>query len=324
MKAIIATQPGGPQVLAHTERPLPQLLAGQVLVQVAATALNRADLLQRAGKYPPPKGETDILGLEFSGSIVALGDGVTRWQIGDRVCGLLAGAGYAEFVAVDAGHLLLMPDDMSFETAAAIPEAYLTAFQGLFWLGDLQPGHYVLIHAASGGVGSAATQLAKAAGATVIATASAAKHAFCRQMGADIVLDYEVGPTILAQQISEATDGRGVQVVLDFFAATYLDLNLKVLGTDGTLVTLALMGGTTTPQPLNVAPILSKRLTIKGSTLRNRDNLYKTRLVQAFEQRFWPDIHPAIDCVFDWHNVQQAHIRMENRAHTGKIVLKIH
>ncbi|MEM9918390.1 MAG: NAD(P)H-quinone oxidoreductase [Bacteroidota bacterium] len=325
MKAILTKAPGGPEVLTigEWEKPVPG--PNEILVKVAATALNRADTLQRRGMYPPPPGASPILGLEMAGTVVGKGPGAERWAMGDRVCALLSGGGYAEYVVLHEGLALPVPDGLDMEAAAAIPEVFLTAFQALYWLAGLQKGETVLIHAGASGVGTAAIQLARKIGAEVFATASAAKHATCLNLGASVAIDYKT--VDFKEVILEKTKGKGVDVVLDFVAASYLQRNLDCLAIDGRMVMLALMGGAKVDN-LNLLPILRKRLRIQGSTLRARSVAYKLQLVQEFADVCWDDfaakqLKPVIDLVCDWKEVVQAHERMEANLNQGKIVLKV-
>ncbi len=323
MQAIIMEKPGGPEFLQIAAYPKPTPGPHEILVRVRATALNRADILQRQGKYPPPPGESDILGLEMAGEVAAVGAAVEKWQPGARVCGLLAGGGYAEYIVLHKDMALPIPENLDFVAAAAIPEAFLTAFQALYWLGKLQPEETVLIHAGASGVGTAAIQLAKMAGAQVIVTASGGKHPLCYALGADRAIDYQQED--FAEQILRHTDG--VDLILDFIGAPYLQKNLAVLRLDGRLICLAMMGGNMSRE-LFVGSILRKRLQILGSTLRNRSLDYKIQLTRDFQLAAWAafakgQLHPVVDAVFDWQEVAEAHRYMEANRNQGKIVLQI-
>jgi len=325
MKAIQITTPGGPEVLQLTDWPDPEVGPRELLVEIAATALNRADTLQRKGLYPVPPGASPIPGLEMAGTVIAIGKEVQRHQIGDRVCSLLTGGGYATQVAIEEQMALPIPANLSFEQAAAIPEVFLTAFQALRWLADVQPGERVLIHAGASGVGTAAIQLAKQWGCEVFATASAPKHELCRQLGADHLIDYKAEN--FAEVIKKTTDGRGVDTILDFIGAPYFKDNLKALGLDGRLIVLAFMGGPKAGEA-DIAAILRKRLQIIGTTLRSRTNEYKTSLNQAFKEDCWSlfasgDLQPVIDSMYDWKEVGEAHRYMESNQNKGKIVLRV-
>lgn len=323
MRAIIIEKFGGAENLRIGDYPTPNPAAQEILVAVKATALNRADLLQREGKYPPPPGESEILGLEMAGTVEAVGAGVEKWRPGDRVCGLLAGGGYAEYAVIHEDMAMPIADDLDFAAAAAIPEVFLTAFQALYWLADLQPQEKVLIHAGASGVGTAAIQLAKMANATILITASAGKHEICRQLGANFTIDYKQED--FAAKVREYAEG--VDVVIDFIGAPYLQKNLDVLRADGRLVQLAMMGGAKV-EALSMVPILRKRLKIMGSTLRARSLDYKIRLTRDF--RLFAEkalaigmLQPVVDKVFDWQEVAEAHRYMEANKNQGKIVLTI-
>jgi len=325
MQAVQVQAPGGPEQLTMgtVERPMPG--PTEVLVRVRATALNRADTYQRRGHYDPPPGASPILGLEMAGEVVAVGSDVSRWRAGAAVFGLLAGGGYAEFVAVDEGLLLPKPEGLSFTEAAAIPEVFLTAYQALFWLGELAAGDHALIHAGGSGVGTAAIQLTRAAGATPHITASAGKHAACRTLGAATTIDY--AQEDVAGRMLEATDGHGADVILDFIGAGYARKNIRALAQDGRWVVLALMGGATV-EAFPLGQLFRKRGSLRTSTLRNRTLAYKRQLVAAFANDYLPllqnkNLQPVIDSIHPWANVQEAHRHMENNRNTGKIVLRV-
>ena len=326
MKAILIRRPGGADQLHFGEQETPVPQAHELLVKVAATAVNRADILQREGQYPPPAGSNPILGLEMSGKVVETGPEVTHHSVGDPVFGLLPGGGYAEYAVIHEQMAMPVPDALSLIEAAALPEVFLTAYQALHWLGKLQPGERILIHAGASGVGTAAIQLAKAmqAGA-IIVTASAAKHAVCRQLGAHYTIDYKTDD--FQEEVEKITGGDGVDLVLDFIAAPYFKKNISVLRTDGRMVMLALLGGTHV-ENFNLGNLLRKRLQITSSTLRSRTLDYQINLTQAFAEFALPrlangSLRPVIDQVFDWKDVQQAHQRMEANQNTGKLVLEI-
>ena len=325
MKAVLVTSPGAAENLVIGEFEKPEPKPHEILVKVAATALNRADILQREGKYPPPKGASPILGLEMSGEVVALGKSVTKWKAGDQVFGLLPGGGYAEYAVIHQDMAMPLPANVSLTAAAAIPEVFLTAYQALFWLGKLQKGEMVLIHAGGSGVGTAAIQLAKAYEASVIITASAGKHQICLDLGADEAIDYQTQD--FKEKVREYTDEKGVNVIVDFVAAPYFHQNIDSLATDGRLVLLATLGGGKV-ENFDLRKVLSKRLQIIGSTLRARSLEYQIALTEAFSAFAMPgfqqgEIKPIIDKVFDWKEVQEAHRYMEANKNTGKIVLKI-
>ncbi|MEL6862975.1 MAG: NAD(P)H-quinone oxidoreductase [Bacteroidota bacterium] len=325
MKAILVKEPGGAEALMFGTWETPAPRENEVLVRVQATALNRADLLQRKGKYPPPPGVSSILGLEMAGVVEEVGTGVTKWRKGDKVCGLLSGGGYAEYALIHEDLALPIPQQFSMEEAAAIPEVFLTAYQALKWLSKLQPKERILIHAGASGVGTAAIQLARFMGAEVIVTASASKHARCMELGAALAIDYQSQE--FYQKVMEYTDKKGVDVIIDFIAAPYFDANIRSLATDGRLIILALMGGVQLER-FHLGPILRKRLHIIGSTLRTRDLSYKIALSQDLKSFAWPlfengQIKPIIDSVFDWTEVANAHRYMEANRNKGKIVLRI-
>jgi putative PIG3 family NAD(P)H quinone oxidoreductase len=325
MKAITIKSPGDANQLEITEVPDPVAGSGQVLVYVAATALNRADILQREGKYPPPPGVTDILGLEMAGTVIEVGEGVTDFEVGDNVCSLLPGGGYAQQVTVDAAMLLKLPENLSFTKAAAIPEAFLTAFQALHLIAKIQPGETVLIHAGASGVGTAAIQLVKLAGAHPIATASGRKHQQLLDLGAELCIDYRTED--FAEAALSHTNGKGVNIILDFIGGPYLEKNLKALAMEGRMVSLAALGGARV-EGVSMAPILRKRLQLTGTTLRSRSKEYKYQLVAEFRERIWPafadrSVRALVDTIYDWEGVADAHKYMEANANVGKIVLTI-
>lgn len=325
MRAILFDQPGGAENLYLGEYADPRPTEHELLVRVAATALNRADVMQRMGHYPPPPGASPILGLEMAGEVIGVGAGVTQYQIGDRVCGLLPGGGYAEQAVIHESLAIPVPDHMPWAVAAAIPEVFLTAWQSLHELADVQPGETVLIHAGASGVGTAAIQLVRHLGASAWVTASAAKHTLCHRLGAQLAIDYH--QENFAEAIADYSQGKGVQVVIDFIGAPYFLRNLDVLTTDGRLVMLAFLGGAKV-DGVNLAKVLMKRLRIIGSTLRARNLDYKAQLVRSFREKVWPailrgEVAPVIDSAYDWQKVADAHRRMERNENAGKIVLHI-
>ncbi|MBA2564127.1 MAG: NAD(P)H-quinone oxidoreductase, partial [Gemmatimonadetes bacterium] len=297
---------------------------GDLLLKIKAAGVNRADVLQRQGRYPPPPGASPTLGLEASGFVEQVGTEVEDWCEGDRACALLAGGGYAEHVAVPAGLCMPIPEGLSFEQAAAIPEVFATAYQTLFWLGDLQFGGRVLIHAGASGVGTAAIQLAREAGAHPIVTAgSERKLDACRALGAELAIDYKRGP--FAPAVLEATDERGVDVILDFVAAPYWEQNLQCLAPEGRLILIGSLGGTRV-EGFDLRVFLTKRLQVTGTTLRARSLDYKVRLVRALAAFALPRfadgrLRPIVDRVFSWAEVAKAHRYMEENRNIGKIVL---
>jgi tumor protein p53-inducible protein 3 len=324
MRAVLVREPGDPSVLEIGEVSTPEPGEKEVRVTVHATALNRADTFQRRGHYPPPEGASEILGLEMSGVVDAVGPGVIDWSEGDRVFSLLSGGGYAESVVVHSDLLMAMPPGMSMTDAAAIPEVFLTAYQATHWLGNLDAASNVLVHAGASGVGTAALQLARLAGATAYATASAPKHDVCRTYGAKKVIDYETED--FEERIRAWTDA-GVDLIIDFIGAPYFHANIGALATDGVFVLLATLGGSTVDS-VRLRDLMAKRVHIKASTLRSRSLAYKVRLTDAFAAYALPKfregtLEPVIDSVMDWTEVAHAHRRMENNENAGKIVLRI-
>jgi tumor protein p53-inducible protein 3 len=325
MKAILQKHFGNAETLYIGEALMPFTSENEVLVRVQCTALNRADILQREGKYYPPKGESEILGLEMAGEIVEIGKNVKNLKVGQRVAGLLGGGGYAEYVVTSADMVFQIPDDLSYAEAVAIPEVFMTAYDALVHQINFQKGESILIHAGASGVGTAAIQLAKLFGASqIFVTASQNKLAVCSDLGADVVIDYRNED--FEKIIMEKTGGKGVHAIIDFLAAAYFQKNINSLSMDGRLVILAMLGGYKMAAT-NLIPILKKRLTIKGATLRNRDLDYKINLNQKiktllpyFENG---DLKPVIDKIYDWTDVKIAHERMENNQNIGKIILKI-
>lgn len=325
MKAVLIKAFGAPENLYIGEWETPQPKPHEILVQVKATALNRADTMQRKGQYPPPPGESPILGLEIAGVVTALGNEVTQWKIGDKVCGLIGGGGYAEYAVIPANQALPIPPNLSFEEAAGIPEVFLTAFQAINWIGKLKKDETILIHAGASGVGTAAIQIAKAIGAKVLVTASKGKHETCLNLGAAQAIDYKTEN--FQEKILAYTDGKGVDMIIDFIAAPYFQQNLNSMNFDGRIVILALMGGFKLAD-LNMLPILFKRIQIYGSTLRARTLDYKARLTKDLSDFAWDrfetrEFKPVIDSVYDWKEVVAAHEYMEANKNIGKIVLRI-
>jgi len=324
MKAVQVINPGENASLKIDEFPTPEMAPHQVLVKVKATALNRADLLQRKGKYPPPEGASPIMGLEMAGVVEAAGNEVTRWKKGDRVFGLLPGGGYAEYAVIHERMAMRIPDDMNFEEAAAVPETFLTAYQALCWLGDLQQNETVLIHAGGSGVGTSAIQIAREYNADIITTAGKDfKLEACRGLGAKLALNYHEGP--FADPIEEQFGKNSVNLIIDFVGKPYWNQNIRILSLDGRVVYLSMLGGTHL-EDADIGPILRKRLTIRGSTLRSRDSIYKIRLTEEFAE-FALELFerkrmkPVVDQVFDWKDTEEAHRYMAENRNTGKIVL---
>ena len=326
MQAILVEQEGGPEHLTLGSHPDPDPAPDELLVDVHATALNRADTMQRRGHYPPPEGASPLLGLEMAGTVANVGAQCAGWSEGDRVFGLLAGGGYAERVAIHHEMALPVPETLSFEEAAAIPEVFLTAYQALYWLGELGEEQRVLIHAGASGVGTAAIQLVTEAGSEAIVTASSPKHERCRALGAQATIDYRSED--FSEQIETITGGEGVHLILDFIGAPYFEKNIQSLRTDGRLVLLSTLGGATVEE-VDLRRLLVKRLHVKASTLRARALDYKVRLTQAFAAYALPlfedgTLRPVVDRIYDWTDVAEAHRRMEANENAGKLVLRVH
>lgn len=331
MKAILYKTLGDPSVLYIGDAPTPVPGPGELRIRIVATALNRADCSQRRGHYPPPPGASEILGLECAGEVDAVGEGVAGWRVGDRAMALLAGGGYAAFAVVPAGHAMPIPDGLSFEEAAAIPEAFLTASQALFAIGGLEPGGVALVHAGASGVGTAAIQLARWQGARVFATASAGKHALLDDLGVTRAIDYRTED--FAAVVQAETHGHGADVIVDPIGASYAVQNLNSLAMDGRWIVLATMGGAVV-DGLDLRRMMARRATLAASTLRNRSDAYKTALVQRFAAECLPSfvrpggpgnvrLRPVIDATIGWEDVADAHRRMEANATAGKIVMRI-
>ena len=325
MQVVDVPQPGGPEALVLGERPVPEPGRGEVLIEVAAAGLNRADILQRRGFYPSPPGAPSYPGLEVSGAVAALGDGVTEFKVGDAVCALLQGGGYAEYCRVDAGQVLPIPGSLDMVEAAALPEAMFTVWSNVFQFGRLQQGETLLVHGGSSGIGVAAIQLAAARGHTVFATAgSDDKCRFCEGLGARRAIDYKTEDFVA--EIAKETGGRGVDVVLDMVGGSYVARNLQVLATEGRLVMIATQGGA--KGEIDVLRIMQQRLVITGSTLRPRSAEFKRSIRDQLLQNVWPllatgRIRPVVDSVFALAEASRAHARMESGEHKGKIILAV-
>lgn len=324
MQAILLKKFGGLEELYLGGTDTPSISSKEVLVKVKATALNRADLLQRRGLYPPPPGESEILGLEMAGEVDTLGSEVSKWKKGDKVFALLPGGGYAEYVKVHEDMLMPIPENLSFEEAAGIAEAFLTAWQAVIWLGEIKEHEEILIHAGASGVGTAAIQIAKNLQTKVIVTASKGKHEICKNLGANHCIDYksENFETVISEKRNP-----GVDFILDFIGAPYFQQNINSLRPDGRMVMLGLMGGLKMKEA-NLSPILFKRLKIMGSTLRARKLEYKIALTNDFKNKCLPlftdkKIKPIIDSVFNWKDVKAAHQKMEENKNAGKIILRM-
>lgn len=298
----------------------------ELLVKVKATTVNRADLYQKQGLYPPPEGASTVLGLDMSGVIEEVGASVTGWNKGDRVCALLPGGGYAEYVSIPAGMAIPIPETLSFDEAAAIPEAFLSAYLPMFWLAQLKKGESVLIHAGASGVGTAAIQLARELGAKVIATAGTEeKRQLCLSLGADVAIDYKDGP--FAPQVNEATGGAGVNVVFDFIGAPYWEQNIDSLTVNGKLILFDAMGGSTV-HSMDIDQLFNKQLQVLTTALRSQPLEAKIALTKDFMafafRRFEKGaLRPILDSTWDWTEANDAHARMEGNKNAGKIVLRM-
>jgi putative PIG3 family NAD(P)H quinone oxidoreductase len=325
MHFISISRPGGPEVLRWAERPTPKPEPDEVLIKVAAAGVNRADILQRQGKYPPPEGAGDILGLEVAGEVASAGENVKRWQAGDKICALLAGGGYAEYATAPEGQCLPAPAHLSLIESAALPECIITVWANLFEAGGLRAGATALVHGGASGIGTFAIQMAKAAGASIFVTAgSEEKCEACRRLGADLAINYKKEDFVTA--IEKATRKRGVDIVLDMAGGDYVARNLSVLAEGGRHVSIAVQGGK--QATVDIWRIMRERLILTGSTLRHRPPEEKARLARAAEEKTWPwlaeaMIKPLIYKTFPIKNAAAAHKMMESGAHIGKIVLEV-
>jgi putative PIG3 family NAD(P)H quinone oxidoreductase len=323
MRAVIASEPGGPEVLTVTELDDPTPAAGEVVIDMAATAVNRADTLQRQGFYPPPRGASDVLGLECSGVVAAVGADVEGWSVGDEVCALLAGGGYATKVAVPAGQVMPVPAGIDLVTAGALPEVACTVWSNVFMVAGLQPDETLLVHGGAGGIGTMAIQLAHALGARVITTAgSEEKLEVCRSLGADVTVNYREQDFV--EEVRAATDGRGADVILDNMGASYLGRNVDALAPEGRLVIIGMQGGT--KGELNIAALLSKRGAVIATTLRSRPVAEKAAICAAVVEHVWPlvadgSVRPVVHTTMPLEKAGEAHRLMEDSGHIGKIVL---
>ncbi len=322
MRAVEITEAGGPDVLQLTERPMPEPAEGQVVLKVAYAGVNRPDALQRAGAYDPPPGASDLPGLEASGEVVAIGSGVEGLAVGDQVCALLPGGGYAEYVATPAAHCLPIPAGMGMKEAACLPETFFTVWSNVFTRGGLKAGERFLVHGGSSGIGTTAIQLANAFGARVFATAgSAEKCAACVELGAEKAINYRDEDFVAAMR----AEG-GANLILDMVGGDYIPRNVKALAEDGRLVQIAFLQGPVVE--LNFALMMVKRLTLTGSTLRPQSDLAKVRIAQDLREAVWPlleagKVAPVMDSEFDLADAAAAHARIEGSGHIGKIVLKV-
>ncbi|MEM8577198.1 MAG: NAD(P)H-quinone oxidoreductase [Pseudomonadota bacterium] len=322
MRAVEISSPGGPEILKEVQRPVPEPAHGQVVIQVAYAGVNRPDALQRAGLYNPPPGASDLPGLEASGTIVAIGTGVAGLSVGDTVCALLPGGGYAEYVATPAAHCLPIPDGMGLKEAACLPETFFTVWSNVFTRGGLKAGERFLVHGGSSGIGTTAIQLANAFGARVFATAgSAEKCAACEELGAERAINYR------DEGFAEIMrDMGGADVILCMVGGPYIQRNLKALADDGRLVQIAFLQGP--KAEVNFVQLMTRRLTMTGSTLRPQSDLAKARIAQDLAEAVWPllsagRVAPVMDQTFALADAAAAHARMESSAHIGKIVLEV-
>ncbi|WP_275463919.1 NAD(P)H-quinone oxidoreductase [Streptomyces noursei] len=325
MRAITIPEPGGPEALVWAEVPDPQPAEGEVLIEVAASAVNRADLLQRQGFYDPPPGASPYPGLECSGRIAAVGPGVHGWAVGDEVCALLSGGGYAEKVAVPAGQVLPLPPGVDLVTAAALPEVACTVWSNVFMIAHLRPGETLLVHGGASGIGTMAIQLAKAVGARVAVTAGGPeKLARCAELGADVLIDYREQDFV--QEIRKATEGKGADVILDIIGAKYLQKNVKALAVAGRLAIIGLQGGV--KAELNLAALIAKRAAITGTGLRARPISEKSAIVAAVREHVWPligngQVRPIVDRALPMAEAAEAHRILDASSHVGKVVLTV-
>lgn len=322
MRAIEISKPGGPEVLQPVSRPRPEAAHGQVVIKVAWAGVNRPDALQRAGLYNPPPMASDLPGLEASGTIVALGSGVSGWSVGDQVCALLPGGGYAEYVATPAAHCLPVPGGMGLKEAACLPETFFTVWSNVFVRGGLKGGERILIHGGSSGIGTTAIQLAHHFGARVFVTAgSDEKCQACRDLGAEVAINYHD-----ADFVEVMKEQGGADLILDMVGGPYIQRNLNAMADDGRLVQIAFLQGPKVE--LNMVQLMTRRLTMTGSTLRPQSDLAKARIAQDLAEAVWPllaagRIGPVMDSEFALDKAADAHVRMESSGHIGKIVLEV-
>ena len=325
MTAIAIAEPGGPRVLKPERRPLPTPGEGEILIRVKAAGVNRPDVAQRTGAYPPPPGASDLPGREAAGEVVVLGEGVTRWRVGDTVTALTPGGAYAEFCVVHGTNALPIPHGFTFTEAAAIPETFFTVWHNVFERGALKEGETLLVHGGSSGIGTAAIQLAKAFGSTVIATAgSAEKCEACAKLGADAVVNYREADYVAA--VKEKTGGKGADVILDMVGGDYISRNYDAAAMDGRIVQIAFLGGA--KATADFSKLMVKRLTHTGSKLRPRTVEFKAHIAAELERNVWPllavrRIQPVMDMIFPLKEAWRAHERMEEGEHVGKIVLDV-
>ncbi|MEQ8380587.1 NAD(P)H-quinone oxidoreductase [Parvibaculum sp.] len=325
MTAIAIREPGGPEVLEPREIATPEPGHGEILIKVAAAGVNRPDTIQRMGLYPPPPGSPETPGLEVAGDVVSTGPGVTLWKAGDKVCALVGGGGYAEYCLAHEAHALPVPKGLSMTEAAALPETFFTVWTNVFERGALKAGETFLIHGGTSGIGTTAIQLAHIFGAKVIATAgSAEKCAACEKLGADVAINYRERDFV--EEVKRATDGRGADVILDMVGGDYIARNIQACAADGRIVSIAFLNGSTAE--VNFMPVMLKRLTLTGSTLRPRSIEEKAALAAVLREKVWPLIEagrvkPLVDTVFPLSEASKAHALMEKSSHIGKIVLTL-
>ena len=325
MNAVAITTPGGPEVLKLTQLPTPKPGSGQLLVKVAAAGVNRPDVAQRAGSYPPPPGHSPLPGLEIAGEVVEAGADTTRWKAGDKVCALVNGGGYAEYCVAEETSALPVPAGFDMVRAAALPETFFTVWNNVFERGHLAAGEWLLVHGGSSGIGTTAIQLAKAFGARVIATAgSADKCQACLDLGADKAINYKTEDFVAAAKA--ATGGKGVDVILDMVGGEYTDKNVAMAAEDGRIVQIAMLGGV--EAKVNLARLMMKRLTLTGSTLRPRTREVKAGFARALEEKVWPllaagKVRVVMDSTFPLAEAAAAHRRLETSQHIGKVVLTV-
>jgi NADPH2:quinone reductase len=323
MKATVIRAPGGPEMLVQEERPIPVPGPGEILVRVDAAGVNRPDVRQREGNYPPPKGATDIPGLEIAGEVAALGPDIARWKVGDKVCALVVGGGYAQFCAAHESHALPVPTTISMIEAAAIPETFFTVWHNMFERAALKSGEWVLVHGGTSGIGTTAIMLAKAFGAHVITTAgSDEKCEAARKLGADVAVNYKTEDFVEATK--RATDGAGANVIVDIVGGDYINRNYDAAAVEGRIAQVSFLGSS--KAEVDFRRLMVKRLTHTGSTLRPRSVPEKASIARAIEEKVWPllaagKIRPLIDSTFPFADASAAHARMETSQHIGKIVL---
>ncbi|MDF2996036.1 MAG: quinone oxidoreductase, family [Xanthobacteraceae bacterium] len=325
MTAMAIPTPGGPEALVPETRPVPVPRKGEILIKVAAAGVNRPDVMQRKGYYPPPPGAPDIPGLEISGEVVALGEGVTRWALGDKLCALVSGGGYAEYCLAEEGAALPVPAGLSMREAAALPETFFTVWTNVFDLAGLKAGESFLVHGGTSGIGTTAIQLAKAFGATVFATAgSAGKCEVCRTLGADLAIDYKTQDFVA--EVKGATGGKGANVILDMVGGSYIARNYEAAAPLGRIVQIAFMEGSKVE--IDYMRLMLKRLSHMGSTLRSRPGAEKAKIAASLKEHVWPliaagTVKPVLDSSFPLFDAAKAHARMETSAHVGKIMLDV-